>query len=279
MSGRSITTGIEKVDELLWESEYYIEHNPLQSIINSWTALELFFTDVVEVGKKSKHLPLELLIRKQLQNEAFEPVIGRKYEQLRKLRNRAVHGDYLIDKNDSQETYELVVQIIRDLKKNIVFISTLGGNIDDLVDQELIPMKNAEDYIQICDYLEDDLKTKLDASEIGEYFFMNPSSRNGETLSIRIAHKWDLSKGLPDFKFTYYWDFLEFLPVEQVYPDQTIMIKSLFTGKQNNLGSDWTISDEYGCSICGRPNKCNEHKFVYRKWYTQTRDWIQSRTQ
>jgi uncharacterized protein YutE (UPF0331/DUF86 family) len=278
MRGQSITTGIEKVDEILWESEHYIEQNPLQSIINSWTALELFFTDVVAVGKRSKQYSLEIFIRTQLQNEAFEPDIIRKYEKLRKLRNRAVHGDYTVTKNDSQETNELVVQIIRGLKKNKVFITTLGVNIDDLIDRRIITKQDAEDYIHTCDNLEDDLKTKLDNSEIGEYYFMNPSTRNGETLSIRIAHKWDLSNGRPDFNFTEHWDVLEFLPVEEVYPDQTIMIKSLFTQKPSMLGGDWTISDDYECPICGRPNKCDEHKFVYRKWYTQTRDWIKSRS-
>ena len=71
---------------------------------------------------------------------------------------------------------------------------------------------------------------KLDKSSIGKYHFTEPSVRNGETLSVRFAHYWDLSWGLPDFSFTDYWDFLEFRPIEEIYPDSHKEVKSMFRG-------------------------------------------------
>jgi hypothetical protein len=33
-----------------------------------------------------------------------------------------------------------------------------------------------------------------------------------------------------------------------------------------------TIADNYRCHVCGRPNKCIEHNFIYRRWYDKTRE-------
>lgn len=109
-----------------------------------------------------------------------------------------------------------------------IFVTTLGINFTDLVEKQILSEKDWKDYPLTCDKLESDLKAKLNSSSIGEYYFTEPSSRNGETLSVRFAHKWDLAHGLPDFSFSGFWDFLEFHPVEEIYPDSDKEIKSMF---------------------------------------------------
>ena len=111
-----------------------------------------------------------------------------------------------------------------------VFITTLGVNFENLVENGIISEKDWREYPGTCDKLEDDLRAKLDKSSIGEYHFMEPSARSGETLSVKFAHYWDLSEGMPDFSFTNYWDFLEFRPVKEIYPDSHKEVKSMFRG-------------------------------------------------
>ncbi|GAI29997.1 unnamed protein product, partial [marine sediment metagenome] len=87
-----------------------------------------------------------------------------------------------------------------------IFVTTLGVNIEDLIEKQILSKEDWKDYPRTCDKLEADLKAKLDKSSIGEYHFTESSARNGKTLSVRFAHNWDLSWGLPDFSFTGYWD-------------------------------------------------------------------------
>lgn len=134
-----------------------------------------------------------------------------------------------------REGVEGVVDAVRE-KLNIkersrskgIFITTLGVNFEDLVEKGIISEDDWRDYPKTCDRLEANLREKLGESSIGEYHFTEPSARNGETLSVRFAHYWDLSEGLPDFSFTDYWDFLEFRPVEEIYPDSYKEVKSMF---------------------------------------------------
>jgi len=125
-----------------------------------------------------------------------------------------------------------------DIKKRTIskgiFITTLGVNFEDLVEKRIMSEDDLRDYPKTCDRLEADLREKLDKSSIGEYHFTEPSARNGETLSVRFAHYWDLSEGLPDFSFTDYWDFLEFRPVEEIYPDSYKEIKFMFREGYSN---------------------------------------------
>jgi hypothetical protein len=109
-----------------------------------------------------------------------------------------------------------------------IFVTTLGVNFEDLVENKIISNDDWRNYPRTCDKLEADLKAKLDKSAIGKYYFTEASTRNGETLSVRFAHFGDTSRGLPDFTFTDYWDFLEFRPVEEIYPDSHKEIKSMF---------------------------------------------------
>lgn len=112
-----------------------------------------------------------------------------------------------------------------------IFVTTLGVNFEDLVEKKIISEEDWKEYPRTCDKLEDDLRAKLDKSSIiGEYHLTEPSARSGETLSVRFAHYWDLSWGLPDFSFSDYWDFLEFRPVEEIYPDSHKEVKSMFRG-------------------------------------------------
>lgn len=109
-----------------------------------------------------------------------------------------------------------------------IFVTTLGVNFEDLVENKIISNDDWRNYPRTCDKLEADLRAKLDKSAIGKYYFAEASTRNGETLSVRFTHVWDTSRGLPDFTFTDYWDFLEFRSVEEIYPDRHKEIKSMF---------------------------------------------------
>ncbi|MEA2054398.1 MAG: TIR domain-containing protein [Candidatus Thermoplasmatota archaeon] len=119
-----------------------------------------------------------------------------------------------------------------------IFVTTLGVNFEDLVENKIISKDDWRNYPRTCDKLEADLKAKLDKLAIGEYHFTEPSARNGETLSVKFAHFWDTSWGLPDFTFTDYWDFLEFRPVEEIYPDSYKEIKSMFREVSFTKGRD-----------------------------------------
>ena len=110
-----------------------------------------------------------------------------------------------------------------------IFVITLGVNLGELVENQILSEAAWKDYPRTCDKLEADLKVKLYKSPIGEYHFTEPSTRDGETLSVRFAHKWDLAQGLPDFSFTG-WDILEFRSVEEIYPDSHKEVKSMFRG-------------------------------------------------
>lgn len=191
-----------------------------------------------------------------------------------------IHEDvaYLDLQSESIEGIVDAVSEKLNIKKRIsktkkgIFITTLGVNFEDLVQKEIISEDDWRDYPKTCDRLEADLREKLDKSSIGEYHFTESSARTGETLSVRFAHKWDLARGLPDFNFTYYWDFLEFRPIEEIYPDSHKKVKSMFTAKisakENAESAEWPGDAvktfmEYAGSMKERPT--TELKKLYDK--------------
>lgn len=160
-----------------------------------------------------------------------------------------------------KEGVEGVVDAVRE-KLNIkersiskgIFITTLGVNFEDLVEKGILSEKDLGEYPKTCDKLEDDLRARLDKSSIGEYYFTESSARKGETLSVRFAHYWDLSEGVPDFSFTDYWDLLEFRPVEEIYPESHKEVRSMFGENIPEEGKDrfrWLkdVSEKYMDSV------------------------------
>ncbi|NIA12336.1 MAG: TIR domain-containing protein [Nitrospiraceae bacterium] len=147
-----------------------------------------------------------------------------------------IHEDVVYLDYETESSDGIVDAVLKKLSKKGkkiskgIFVTTLGVNFGDLIENQILSEEAWKDYPRTCDKLEADLKDKLYKSPIGEYYFTEPSARNGETLSARFAHKWDLAQGLPDFSFTGYWDILEFRPVEEIYPDSHKEVKSMFRG-------------------------------------------------
>ena len=186
----------------------------------------------------SKHYPIKdwtdfefSIARKEAQKRKTEFILPVRLDDTKII---GIHEDvaYLDYKAEGNEgIVDAVLKKLSKKGKKItkgIFVTTLGVNFEDLIEKQKISKEDWKNFPLTCDKLEANLKEKLDRSSIGEYYFTEPSARNGETLSVRFAHKWDLAKGLPDFSFTDYWDFLEFRPVEEIYPNSHKETKSMF---------------------------------------------------
>lgn len=109
-----------------------------------------------------------------------------------------------------------------DLEKTApkVWVATFGVNVDDLLISNQLPTSAPSDYVYLCDWLEDDLRKRLSKSSIKDFTFSEPSGRDGETLSVRIAFRWDPEKIPLDFGELEWWEVLEIDEFERIYPDE-----------------------------------------------------------
>ncbi len=89
------------------------------------------------------------------------------------------------------------------------WVAVLGANVTELLNQRLLPNHAPREYPRLCDWLERDLLKKLSRGRIRNPAFTEPSQRNGETLSVRIAFNWNPDKEPLDLGNLEWWEVLE----------------------------------------------------------------------
>jgi len=95
-----------------------------------------------------------------------------------------------------------------------------GLVIAEVLESDNLPIGAPRDYVYLCDWLEEDLKTRLESVPIGPFIFTEPSSRDGECLSVRIAFKWSPHNQPLDFGNLCWWQVTEVGPFKEFYPYQ-----------------------------------------------------------
>jgi hypothetical protein len=97
------------------------------------------------------------------------------------------------------------------------WVATFGVVVDEVLDAWEIPATVPRGYPVLCDWLERDLMDRLHATGLEDLHCPEPSQRDGECLSVRVAFQ---LRGIPrtlDFGYLAWWDMLELLPFCEVY--------------------------------------------------------------
>jgi hypothetical protein len=108
-----------------------------------------------------------------------------------------------------------------------LWVATFGLAIEELLENWELPPSAPSgypvplQYVYLCDWLEKDLDERLRAGPIKEFSYPEASERSGETLSVRIAFLWRPSEEPLDFGGLDWWEVLEVVPFEQVYPPES----------------------------------------------------------
>jgi DNA-binding CsgD family transcriptional regulator len=121
--------------------------------------------------------------------------------------------DYLIPESESSERQFSASRGSRTL------VATFSLVVEDVVASGRLPPNVPTDYVALCDWLEEDLRRCL-VENLGDFSSPEASQREGETISVRIAFRWNQQDGQPDFGDLGWWSLLELLPFEEAYPDR-----------------------------------------------------------
>ncbi|HCN19203.1 MAG: hypothetical protein A3C38_05215 [Planctomycetes bacterium RIFCSPHIGHO2_02_FULL_50_42] len=128
-------------------------------------------------------------------------------------------------KTDIKEVAEILLNklpskpVVKERAKE-VWVSSFGLVIAEVLESDNLPIGAPRDYVYLCDWLEEDLKTRLESVPIGPFIFTEPSSRDGECLSVRIAFKWSPHNQPLDFGNLCWWQVTEVGPFKEFYPYQ-----------------------------------------------------------
>jgi hypothetical protein len=98
------------------------------------------------------------------------------------------------------------------------WVATFGLLIEDLLQSGNLPPTAPTFYPHLCDWLTEDLLTRLRDSSISKVQ-VTEDFRNGETFSVRIAFEWKSQEVPLDFGKLDWWEVLEVLPYDSVYKD------------------------------------------------------------
>jgi hypothetical protein len=99
-------------------------------------------------------------------------------------------------------------------------VATFGLVVDDLLEHEALPEGVPRQYPLLCDWLEEDLLSRLSRTSISNVQKTEASSREGECLSVRVSFEWDPDSGPLNFGALDWWETLEVAPFEDIYPSQ-----------------------------------------------------------
>ncbi len=102
------------------------------------------------------------------------------------------------------------------------WVATFGLHMDDLHESKLLPPDAPSQYFQLCDWLEHDLIDRLESVGIQDLRLPEESSRNGETLSVRIAFEWSADRGPLEFGDLAWWNVLEVQPFDVIYGTEIV---------------------------------------------------------
>ncbi len=101
-----------------------------------------------------------------------------------------------------------------------VWVATYGLTIENLLEKYQLPSGVPRDYPHLCDWLEKDLIDPLSKSLSIKTLRLLEDSRNGETLSVRVGFKWNPETHPLDFSDIGWWELLELVEFNEIYPDQ-----------------------------------------------------------
>lgn len=98
------------------------------------------------------------------------------------------------------------------------WVATFGLLIEDVLESGNLPPSAPTYYPHLCDWLAEDLFTRLQDSSISDARMVE-DARNGETFSVRIEFEWKSQEVPLDFGILDWWEVLEVLPYDHVYQD------------------------------------------------------------
>lgn len=107
--------------------------------------------------------------------------------------------------------------VARELHQPIVI--TFGLNIENALKTRSERRALALDYSLLCDQLESDLVDLLNAALSCSFYYVEPSKRTGETLSVRLAFL-QLDFNELDAFTSSLWEILEIQYYSEIYPDE-----------------------------------------------------------
>lgn len=93
-----------------------------------------------------------------------------------------------------------------------------GVHTDELLETGVLPPSVPTSYPQLCDWLEQDLENRV-SEKIDNFEYPEPSQRNGETLSVRIAFQYSPENQSLDFELGW-WEILEVAKFKDIYPQE-----------------------------------------------------------
>jgi hypothetical protein len=97
------------------------------------------------------------------------------------------------------------------------YVATFGIAVDEVLETWDIPVHVSDTYWSLCDWFEKDLDRRLRAAGLGNLTYPESSSRNGETLSVRIAFDLSDTTNPMNFGDLAWWELLELAPWAEVY--------------------------------------------------------------
>jgi hypothetical protein len=96
------------------------------------------------------------------------------------------------------------------------WVAAFGLLVEEVLESGNLPPTAPTDYPHLCDWLAEDLLTRLQDSSISNSW-ITEDSRDGEAFSVRIAFEWKSQEVPLDFGVLDWWEVLEVLPYDRVY--------------------------------------------------------------
>ena len=117
--------------------------------------------------------------------------------------------------------YDVAELLIKKLKGTMGtdvthWIATFGLMIEDVIEAGNLPPTVSTYYPNLCEWLAEDLLTRLKGSSISNVR-ITEDSRNGETFSVRIEFIWKSKECPLDFGKLDWWEVIEVTPYNRVY--------------------------------------------------------------
>ncbi len=186
----------------------------------------IFFVPIVSKDYANQHWPqLEWSIGvEEARRRRYEFILPLRIDDARLLGLLDSVG-YLDLRNHSiQDASEILVSKLIGIgavvtEERVVedWVATFGLLIEDVISSELLPGHAPTDYPTLCDWLEEDLISRLRVVDISNAHFTEVSQRNGETLSIRVGFTWKSNEIPLTFGDLVWWEVLELMPFDDIY--------------------------------------------------------------
>jgi len=132
-------------------------------------------------------------------------------------------------------------------------VVTFGTNVTELLATKSLPIAARSDYVNACDWLENDLLFKISGTLPVLAHRTEASGRNGETLSVRIAF-WNLDLDRLDNLEIPHWSILEIAQFSELYGTNAddLLPKAVVKAHANVVADPWdTVFGVGRCPRCG----------------------------